>query len=263
MKKQIRQEVFETNSSSSHSLTLNTEDFVMDTSLVPQNGVVKIIRADGEFGWEWFKENDAYTKALYAIIDGCEDLVESAIRRQLGAELEVIKDYGNGSFGYYDGYIDHDSHGNVRESVTTVDDMIHFIFNKNSWLFGGNDNSEPSFDFYMVPKYNTDGTIDEVIMDHKFSIDGILTVRVPKNLTKEVIESIISGEFDYFKPLKIDGREYSSYDFDINMSEQTITFKAEYDSTLDDDSVKQLGWSDRREHLKQYDKTVYYEISKW
>ena len=66
-KKLIRVGVWETNSSSSHSLSLGSsqsKDFVLDTIYPDEEG--KIYINGGEFGWEWNKFNDSMTKANYA-----------------------------------------------------------------------------------------------------------------------------------------------------------------------------------------------------
>ena len=147
MKKLIRKGVFETNSSSSHSIALATEDkeFVLDTIYPNQDGII-IINGD-EYGWEWFKHNDSETKASYAAQSFANDSnqldeLREVIMEQTGA-TEVIFN------GLNNGYIDHDSYGIVP---TGKSELRNFIFNKNSWLFGGNDNSSPDPTFYHVPE---------------------------------------------------------------------------------------------------------------
>jgi hypothetical protein len=147
MKQLIRKGVFETNSSSSHSIAIATEDkeFVLDTIYPDQNGVIRI--EGDEYGWEWFKHNDAGSKASYsaqsfANDDYQLDVLKEVIMEQTGATDVVF-------VGLNDGYIDHDSYGIVPKSK---EELRNFIFNKNSWLFGGNDNSSPDPTFYHVPE---------------------------------------------------------------------------------------------------------------
>lgn len=162
----IRPNVFETNSSSCHSLSIadDTKEFVMDTIYPNQDGIVKIY--GGEFGWEWFKHNDAQTKADYAAqslyySNEHLDTLRDVIMEQTGAE-DVI-------FNLEDGYVDHDSHGIVP---TDKESLRNFIFNKNSWLFGGNDNSTADPTFYHVPEIR-DGKIIVPKYKYELKIEGL------------------------------------------------------------------------------------------
>lgn len=186
MKKLIRKFCFETNSSSSHSIALAGEDkqFILDTLYPDQNGVITL--TGGEFGWEWFKHNDAETKANYAAqsLGDNENLID-VIKEQTGA-LEVIINTN--------GYIDHDSYGIVPHDK---EGLKNFIFNKNSWLFGGNDNETPDPTFYHTPEIR-DGKM--IYPKYKFEliIDGL--EKTTKFLEKpndeslrNAIESLIGG----------------------------------------------------------------------
>ena len=128
MKKLIRNGVFETNSSSAHSISIadDTKEFVFDTLYPDENGSI-IINGD-EFGRDWFKYNDARTKASYAALSlGLHSVLIDVIKEQTGA-LEV-------GLKVDEGYIDHQSYGLIP---TNKEKLRNFIFNKNSWLFGGN-----------------------------------------------------------------------------------------------------------------------------
>jgi hypothetical protein len=187
MKKLIRNGVFETNSSSSHSISIadETKQFVLDTLYPDQNGVITL--NGGEFGWEWFKHNDAETKANYAAQAlGLNSSLVDVIKEQTGAS-EVIIDVE-------DGYIDHDSYGLVP---TNKEELRNFIFNKNSWLFGGNDNSEPDPTFYHVPEYK-DGTMIRPIYKFELKLENFdKKTKFLEYPTEEEIqsafESLLSG----------------------------------------------------------------------
>jgi hypothetical protein len=108
----------------------------------------------GEYGWDWFKNNDAPTKASYAAQsfannDEKLEMLKEVIMEQTGATDVRFN-------GLDDGYIDHESYGIVPNGKH---DLRNFIFNKNSWLFGGNDNSTAAPEFYHVPEYR-DGEDD-------------------------------------------------------------------------------------------------------
>jgi hypothetical protein len=147
MKKIIRHCCWETNSSSSHSLSLAKyeQEFVMDTIYPDQDGVITVFGQ--EFGWAWEKFNDAMTKLAYVMQDqpSKHDEIIEVVKEQTGA-LEVIFDENGG-------YIDHESYGTAHEVCYSKDSIKNFVFNKNSWLFTGNDNGEPDPMFYDVPEF--------------------------------------------------------------------------------------------------------------
>lgn len=185
MKQLIRKGVFETNSSSSHSIAIATEDkeFVLDTIYPNQDGII-VINGD-EYGWEWFKHNDAETKASYAAQsfvndDDSLDILKEVIMEQTGA-TEIIFS------GLSEGYIDHESYGIVPKTSRELKD---FIFNKNSWLFGGNDNSEPDPTFYHVPEIR-DGKVIVPVYKYELSIEGL--TKTTKYLEKPTDEELENG----------------------------------------------------------------------
>ena len=191
MKKLIRKGVFETNSSSSHSISLATEDkqFVLDTLYPDQNGIVTV--SGDEYGWEWFKHNDAETKASYAAQSFANDdnqleVLKEVIMEQTGAEdVKFV--------GLNDGYIDHDSYGIVPK---TRGELKNFIFNKNSWLFGGNDNGAPEPEFYHVPEYR-DGRMINPEFKYELTIEGFnKTTRFLSEPTDEELNDAIHALVD-------------------------------------------------------------------
>lgn len=145
--KQIRQQVFETNSSSSHSISiieLNDSD-LMDNSLIPdKQGIINLY--GGEFGWEIEDYNDAQTKASYMAVysalycsDTRDELIQTlkdVITKQTGAK-EV-----NFKFTESDSYIDHQScePGAYDFVFENPEEMRNFIFNPKSILHTDNDN---------------------------------------------------------------------------------------------------------------------------
>lgn len=162
MKKIIRTGVFETNSSSTHSLSVAREDqeFVMETIYPDQNGVINVLGQ--EFGWGWDRYNDAMTKLAYAFQDSSDhdyDLIKEVVMKQTGA-TEVNFDEG-------DGYIDHDGVGTTKDIRHNTEQLRNFIFNKNSWLFIGNDNSAPAPTFFHVPEFK-DGR--KILPEYKFEL---------------------------------------------------------------------------------------------
>lgn len=193
MKKLIRKSVHETNSSSSHSISLAGEDkqFVLDTIYPDQFG--RIFVYGGEYGWEWERYNDAVTKLSYAYQDNVPtDLLERVVKGQTGA-TEVIFDEKS----LANGYIDHDSYATAADICQDEESTKNFIFNKNSWLFTGNDNGTPDPTFYQVPVFQ-DGKMVMPIYKYELVIDGMKkTTKFLKNPTKEElnegIQSLMQG----------------------------------------------------------------------
>jgi hypothetical protein len=148
MKKIVRTSVFETNSSSAHSISLANDsmDFVMDTIYPDQDGKIMVFGC--EFGWGWEKFNDSMTKLAYVFQDQGSnhyDMIVEVVKEQTGAEEVEFDEAG--------GYIDHDGCGTASEVCHSKESLRQFIFNKNSWLFIGNDNSQPDPMFYDVPVF--------------------------------------------------------------------------------------------------------------
>ena len=186
----IRKSVWETNSSSSHSVSVAGGDkqMVLDTIYPDQNG--RIYVDGGEFGWEWGKFNDAVTKLSYAYQDGVDiELLERVVKDHTGAEEVIFRDRDNG-------YIDHDSVGTAQEVCGTFDDASNFIFNKNSWLFTGNDNGTPDPTFYHVPVY-MDGKMFKPEYKYELVIDGLKkTTKFMSEPTEEDISDGVTALMD-------------------------------------------------------------------
>lgn len=193
MKRLIRKSVFETNSSSSHSISMSSEDkqFLLDTIYPDQFGRVYV--RGGEYGWEWERYNDAETKLSYAFQDDVPlELLEKVVKDQTGA-TEVIFDEKSKA----DGYIDHSSVGTAHSVCVDEESTKNFIFNKNSWLFTGNDNSNPGPTFYHVPIYK-DGRMIQPIFKYELKIEKFPKttkfIEKPDNEElEEGIESLMRG----------------------------------------------------------------------
>jgi hypothetical protein len=224
MKKRLfRPSVFETNSSSAHSLSIadNTKEFVFDSLTPDEDGVIKLY--SDEFGWGWFKHNDAYTKAVYVIQSlGLTYLVEDVILKQTGAERVEFHDN--------DGYIDHQSTDLLSDISDDAEAIRNFIFNKNSWLFGGNDNSTAAPEFYHVPEYK-DGKMIQPrykyrLVFNKLNLETKLLDKLV-SVNDETID-IIRGLLEYVDFDK-DGNKV---DFYHSRSKGIQTFRFSYKSKI-------------------------------
>lgn len=165
----VRHNVFETNSSSTHSISINSDTELYDSIIPDKNGVITL--TGGEFGWEWKKTNDAFVKANYCAVDvidneDLKDMLRSVIIEHTGAKNVVfgfkLKFIGE-DYSTYDSYIDHQSEGTSHPAFTSFENLKNFIFNPRSYLFIGNDNSEEPPNFY---------DIDEKDFTHKVLLEG-------------------------------------------------------------------------------------------
>lgn len=153
----IRRGIFETNSSSSHSITIRGGTYSPDR--IPIDfGVCRIF--GGEFGWGYEIRHDAATKASYCATyaqgparwDGgamriaeCRspeqlEMLRSVVAETVGAPVEFVFSP--------DDYIDHQSdfmEGKVcEEAFGSPSRLKDFIFNRASSLVIDNDNHSPA-----------------------------------------------------------------------------------------------------------------------
>lgn len=141
--KTIRQSVFETNSSSTHSICVSEECELNDTIGKDDSGDITL--DGGEFGWELAKYEDAKTKADYMaqyVVDWCGDrsiefqmILVDVIKRQTGCR-EVV--FGN----LESGYIDHQSVEDQQyHPLFEKPELLRkFIFSTQNVLITDNDN---------------------------------------------------------------------------------------------------------------------------
>lgn len=281
MKKQlIRQSVFETNSSSAHSISLGKDtgkQFLLETIYPDQNGIITL--TGGEFGWEWFKENDAFEKANYAAVasmnnDLFRETLIQVIKDQTGCEA-IIFDFSDEYNGGDWSYIDHDS---TDVCPRDYDSLKDFIFNKNSWLFGGNDNSSADPTFYHVPEYK-DGKMIQPTYKWKLEIEWFNKttkfLTFPSNReVEDALESLLedvyydNGTFDDDNGIyaqmsrnKKQRFEYSSYKLPADIENGIIYFVA--DEHFEPD--REMSYEEReelaRDFYKKTAKTVKFSIN--
>lgn len=149
MKKLIRNSVFETNSSSCHSISIGKSD-VYDSVIPNEDGVIELLPM--QFGWEQERYNDAHVKMSYLWIyikDWCgkdeESFMETFQRvvcRHTGASnVTMAPDEDAYEWNRY-GYIDHQSVESRDYHYLFEDDetLKRFIFDRDSWLETDNDN---------------------------------------------------------------------------------------------------------------------------
>lgn len=143
----IRRSVFETNSSSTHSITINNLGDLLDMLIPDESG--NVILYGGEFGWEVEDYNDSQSKASYLAIyaryyssePNLEKILKEVIKEQTKCKKVVFgfsEDYDmlNGC------YIDHQSIENkaFHHLFENKEMLRQFIFNPKSVLHTDNDN---------------------------------------------------------------------------------------------------------------------------
>lgn len=155
----IRRNVFETNSSSMHSLAYSKKDHGYDYNLpVDENGILRI--PFGEYGWGPDILKTPIEKLSYLITDrgGLDDEIVDMIKEYCPKvkeiELETIGSY------YPEGYVDHESYGTSSEASPE-----ELIFNNNIIIVIDNDNS-PYFSNYDYS--DCDFIIDPEVIEELF-----------------------------------------------------------------------------------------------
>lgn len=153
--KTIRHNVFETNSSSSHSVTIAT-GFKGETPLKEKHKGGPITLTRGEFGWEWqdFTDFESKLKYAYTLAAGQgpwsksePDKLSKAGNREIQTLEKILKRYLGvtkvimmNNWGYVDHQSEADSKTDIYQSEET---LINFLFNDESEFRTGNDNEDP------------------------------------------------------------------------------------------------------------------------
>lgn len=132
--KTTRHKSFETNSSSTHSISIDENTKLFDSFTPDKDG--NIVLEGGEFGWEFDSYRDSYTKANYCAldVDGNDEwmfMLKEVIMEHTGAKDALFK---------LNGYIDHQSRGTSHKAFESKEKLKAFIFGRNSELHTGNDN---------------------------------------------------------------------------------------------------------------------------
>ena len=164
MKTQIRQGVFETNSSSTHAIS------IAEFNDAAKKNIPEFIkfRHDEGFGWENHVYNDTMSKAMYlwiAVLSQYSKPEDEDKVIEIKSQLtEILKNAGvqevafqeanyktstwDKTYTYLDiaGYIDHteDLRGWIDELLDEPDLLLGWLFNENSQVHTGNDNSDES-----------------------------------------------------------------------------------------------------------------------
>lgn len=139
MKKSVRNEVFETNSSSVHAIVVNKQNMAIN------NGSIVVVKP-GDYGWEFEEYRTPSQKLNYlwtAIVDNKENLDswKEYIREALNLSEGVT--FIDESEDTLSGYVDHaeELKDFLKDMRKDPDLLNKFIFG-DSYVITGNDNSE-------------------------------------------------------------------------------------------------------------------------
>lgn len=231
--KTIRYNTYETNSSSTHSITIDSENY--KNVQIPKTMTIPL----GKFGWEYTKFNDFLSKASYfwtlALYN--EDVNERMIR--LAADHGLDLQFKQSDDEFY--YVDHDSEHyydwlKKNPELATDDGLWNFLINESCWIILGNDNSyDPpnwrisekaakalEYEVYIYPcdpedyidySSNSFKTDSGTVTENKESIES----HVYYILDKEKREYMWDGPYPSIKEINDEGIitiNYQKYDYD-------------------------------------------------
>lgn len=151
--KVTRTAVFETNSSSTHSISIEGGDYEPDVFPI-HDGVCEV--HPGEFGWERHTFHTpemkasyclTYVKASVRLYPGTDEgdaakaqMLKDVLKAETGREVEFIPIPKTDSHSYEWGYIDHQSSDVCGRAFESKESLRDFIFNPKSALVTANDN---------------------------------------------------------------------------------------------------------------------------
>jgi hypothetical protein len=128
----VRRNVFETNSSSMHSLSVIGSDRM--STLTSKDGIIVV--GEGEFGWGYDTLKTPSEKLSYLVTEysGREEMIDLI--------KEAVKDYTGMTLAVYEneGYIDHESQGMITDYITDKQSIIDIVFNDKNVIIIDNDN---------------------------------------------------------------------------------------------------------------------------
>lgn len=153
----IRQNVFETNSSSSHSVTISSEGRNSNLkNLKRWLNDDKLVIQRGEFGWDIAEHTDFATKLSYAYTlaarnewfwSGRPKLSETLDPEEGDDQFKMLEEVLRDHFGDIEivyenneGYVDHQSHDMASEIFESKETLADFLFSPFSVLNTDNDN---------------------------------------------------------------------------------------------------------------------------
>lgn len=245
IKEVTRKGLPETNSSSSHSITISPSNIEKkdNINIEIKDGVITIPSRSHSFVSQKERYNDALTKIQYlaGIPNVCPNFkkikkIKDVIKKFTGAkkvifewEQNYIKDYKKETIDDSVSILDYCpvvdfcggySSDDILESSTTIKE---FIFNPNSWLFIASDGDSLKDEFFRIRLPEKEGinnsnseTIIRIDFKGKFGIMEFITEDIP---SEDSISTIINrSAFDYLRYLYVDPNTREVLDNSYNKS---------------------------------------------
>ena len=216
----VEKGTIETNSSSSHSLTLGNDNFIKpgdkewDVNIKDR---ILYIPTCENFGWECFKFNSLQRKLQYLsgmffyeenITLSCQkemkklksllckvfdidDVVFEWVERYRTEEFkEDIKEekFNPAYTSFCPVLVDHESRDLKYEIIESEETLKSFLFSRNSWVFGGNDGSDMPEGFYKEEKQNISNTTASIDFPGIGRID--FRIFYPGDISKYITKSL-------------------------------------------------------------------------
>lgn len=134
--RKIRLGMFETNSSSCHTVVIQEGSKVDDCDMyVPEDGIIHI--SDGEYGWGVETLRYPEEKASYIFTDNkgnapVLNMLKEVILEATGAKDVIFEDGG--------GYVDHQSAGESGRALGSKETLKRFLFSYDNFVVIDNDN---------------------------------------------------------------------------------------------------------------------------
>lgn len=157
MNRKIRNSVFETNSSSVHSVIIGSKDYSSVEIFKPDKSMT-VKFSGGEFGWSYDILSSSYEKANYiAVYLMLYDKDESRIKmfeevvKEMTTAQSILYEFMDSNGDSEDSYIDHQGYEDSDWNClfTEKAKLKEFIFNTKYSIMIANDNSE--FDHGVRP----------------------------------------------------------------------------------------------------------------
>lgn len=148
--KLVRNSVFETNSSSCHSISVGKSDVYLGFTPNDEN---KIVLPPREFGWENETHSDVESRLVYVWIyirdwtgssrDTFLEMYKKVVFEHTGADGISMKCHTT-TWGVDEGYIDHQSveSGDLHDLFDSESRLKSFLFGRDSCIETGNDNGD-------------------------------------------------------------------------------------------------------------------------
>ena len=204
IKRVIRKNFAETNSSSSHSLIIDTTDYDnSDAFKLNRDSKGNIIIEKKYFNWGWYKTNNVNEKLSYVFAQIYANYGSKISKKINQVRRIVLKFTGAPGIVYnadsvFDEFnIDHQSTDLIKQIMESNSSIKDFIFNPKSWLYIGDDNEDPPSRFYSKesePDYYLSvyfpDPIGRLDMDF-YSMDDISIKNVLYNLDENLLTDIV------------------------------------------------------------------------